>query len=186
MTPSDRVRMRAMFEAFEGRRAKAERLLDDLGARERVIVSGGPRTGKSTLAVRAGERHKRAVRHADSLIGQLEWSEASEEVSRWLDEPGAWIVEGVSAPRAIRKWLRANPDKPLPATIVHFREPVQVQTDKQRAMAKGVETVWREILPELRRRGAEVIERDPAPTEPTEYEPDLESENETECPQSNI
>ena len=151
---------RLLHSAMERRRHETEAILDKLAGSNRVVLSGGPRTGKSTLAVRAGERYRRTVRHADALIGQKDWSEQSDAVSKWIDEDGDYIIEGVSAPRALRKWLRDNPGKKLDLTIVHFREPVQFQTDKQRAMAKGVETVWQQIRDELKERGANVIERE--------------------------
>lgn len=168
----------AQHSAMESRRRKAEEILDGLANRRRVVISGGPRTGKSTLAVRAGERYRRPVKHADSLIGQKDWSESSAEVAKWIDQDGDWIVEGVAAPRALRKWLAANPGKKLDATVVHFREPVQFQTDKQRAMSKGVETVWLQIRDELKKRGATVIEREvsapraPVITRATTQEPE--------------
>lgn len=147
-------------KALERRRKKTEALLDQLSGSRRTVLSGGPRTGKSTLAVRAGERYSRKVRHADSLIGSTDWSGASDEVAKWIGEDGDWIVEGVTAPRALRKWLAEHPGEKLDLTIIHTREPVQVQTDKQRAMSKGVETVWKSIRDELKKRGATVIERD--------------------------
>ena len=159
---------RAHHAAMARRREQAQDILDKLKDSRRVVLSGGPRTGKSTLAVRAGERYGRTVRHADSLIGQKDWSEASDEVAKWIGEDGEWIVEGVSAPRALRKLLSSQPGKRLEdLTVVHFREPVQFQTDKQKAMAKGVETVWQQIREELRARGANVIERETGPAPET-------------------
>ncbi len=154
-----RDKIAAGAEALRKAREDNDALVDELATHERVIIAGGPRTGKSTLAVRAGERHGHQVRHGDSLVGTHEWSEASAEVAKWFDESGRWIVEGVSAPRAIRKWLKANPGKPVDATIVWCPSKVQVRGKPQDSMAKAVETVWREILPELKRRGAKVIER---------------------------
>jgi len=177
---------KAQHSAMESRRRKAEEILDGLAERRRVVISGGPRTGKSTLAVRAGERYRRPVKHADSLIGQKDWSESSAEVAKWIDDDGDWIVEGVAAPRALRKWLATNPGKKLDATVIHFREPVQFQTDKQRAMSKGVETVWLQIRDELKKRGATVIEREtgaqraPVVTRATKPEP-VESEPEEDA-----
>ncbi len=140
--------------------AKLAAFGDKLKGKSRIIIVGGPRTGKSTLAVRLGERHDIPVRFGDSLIDTHEWSEASEEVSRWLDEKGPAIIDGVVAARALRKWLARNPEGHPDFTVVFLRDNIQVQSPGARAMAKGVETVWREIEPELRRRGVEIIERD--------------------------
>lgn len=125
-----------------------------------VIICGGPRTGKSTLAVRLGERHGIPVKFGDSLVGSLEWSEASEEVSRWIDNPEPWIIEGVVAVRALRKWLARSKEKESDFVVVYLRDNIQVPTDKQIAMSKGIRTVWKEIEPELHARGIKVIHRD--------------------------
>lgn len=145
----------------------ADYLLGAIGQHERVVIVGGPRTGKSTLAARAGERFSRAVRGTDSLIGQYgkdqaAWGKASAEASTWLDEPGSWVVEGVAGPRAIRKWLRANPGKKPPFAVVRMGRPKVERSKGQAAMAKGVHRVWLEVMPILRELGATIIDEDPS------------------------
>lgn len=162
---------RADHAAMDARRSKTEALVDQLKDHRRVIIAAGPRTGKGTLSTRASERFNRRVRYADSLIGKVPESEMSDEVVKWLNEPGDWIIEGVIGPRVIRKWLKQNPGKTPDFTVVHFRGPVQTQNDRHKAQHKGVETVWNQVLPELKRRGATIIERDadePIETEPVE------------------
>ena len=44
----------------------------------------------------------------DDLIDTHEWSAASAEVARWLDDEGPWIIEGVAMSRALRKWRRSS------------------------------------------------------------------------------
>lgn len=123
----------------------------------RILITGGPKTGKTTLALsmalksRGGGR----VRSTDSLIATMDWSAASAEVSTWLDDPGPWIIEGVAVPRALRKWLASHPDpanKPADQIIVMAtaRRPL---SPGQVAMGKGVDTVWREVEPQLVARG---------------------------------
>jgi len=135
-------------------------LLAELGAHPRVVLVGGPRTGKSIIAARASERCGRPVRWADALIGELEWSEASALVSQWLDEPGEWIVEGIATVRALRKWLERNPGKPLDATIVHLGAALHQVSKGQLASSAGVATVWHAILPELQARRTTILHRD--------------------------
>ena len=95
------------------------------------------------------------VRHTDHLI-HLGWSEASAAAALWFDTPGPWVVEGVAAPRALRKWLAAHPEgKPCDVLIV-LTEPHEPLTPGQAAMAKGCETVLREVRGELERRGVEI------------------------------
>jgi len=121
----------------------------------RVVLTGGPRTGKTHLAksrVSDGFR----VRHTDSLVGVHEWSQASAEVAKWLGEPGPWIVEGVTAVRALRKWMAANPDEKPADVVAWLHRPLETRSKGQESMAKGCETIWSEVWPELVRRGVEV------------------------------
>lgn len=143
----------------EQRTDAGEDLVDVVGKAERAIIAGGPRTGKSTTSARAGERYRRDIRSTDALSDSHGWIEASAEIARWIDDP-KYIIEGVAAPRALRKWMRANPDKKLDATVVYFGRAVSPQTDQQRRMSKDVAKVWNEIRGELIARGCTVIERD--------------------------
>lgn len=139
---------------------KAVDISPRLAGRRRILICGGPRTGKSTLAVRLGERHGLEVRHGDSIISDFDWSGASQEVSTWIDDSKEWVIEGVVLVRALRKWLAQNPGRSLDATVVYFERNIQVQTPKQEAMSKGIHTVWLEILPDLVSRGVDVVYRD--------------------------
>jgi hypothetical protein len=86
------------------------------------------------------------VRHTDYLIGKLDWSDASAEVARWLDEPGPWIIEGVAVSRALRKWREAHPGALPPVDrVIYLAKPLLALTSRQEAMAKGVRTVHDEI-----------------------------------------
>lgn len=61
--------------------------------------------------------------------------------------------------RALRKWLARAPDHVKPAdAIVHLNEAVVERSRGQHMMALGCETVWREIFPDLVRRGTRIIE----------------------------
>jgi len=135
-------------------------LVDSIKDHGRVIVVGGPRTGKTLFSVAAAYKHGRAHRHTDSLMGALDWSESSAKVAEWFGAPGDYVIEGVATVRALRKWLLANPDAPLPATIVKFETPRVKLNAGQERMRKGTETIWAEIEPELRRRGVTIIHAD--------------------------
>jgi hypothetical protein len=58
--------------------------------------------------------------------------------------------------RALRKWLAANPGKPLDVDIVSLTQPQTVLLKGQETMGKGVQTVFGEIEHELVKRGARV------------------------------
>jgi adenylate kinase family enzyme len=122
---------------------------------ERVVITGGPRVGKSTLAFNMMQEKQCSLYGTDSLVRSHDWSAASEEASFWFDRPGPWIIEGVAVPRALRKWLeRHRKDSSPPCEVLMFGQSPKVQLlPGQISMAKGVVTVLGEIRAELRRRG---------------------------------
>lgn len=125
----------------------------------RLIIVGGPRTGKTTLAryLGVGELYS-----TDDLIGALDWSAAWAEVAEWIHRPGPWTIEGVASVRALRKWLRQYQGDIRPAeAILYLSTPVCQQSEGQQRMARSCMTIWREIRDELVRRGAVVIEEGP-------------------------
>lgn len=123
----------------------------------RILIAGWPKAGKTTLAQRMSEEAEAGfvVRHTDDLISTHDWSAASLEVSTWMDAPGPWIIEGVSVPRALRKWLERSPGKP--ADIVYWSSLARVPlTPAQAAMGKGCTTVWDAVRDELVQRGVTI------------------------------
>jgi hypothetical protein len=128
-------------------------LRQDLPAR--VVLAGGPRAGKSTLALALQEKHR--LHHGEELRG-LDWSTGSLVASLWLSEPGPWICENVAMARALRKWLARNPEGVPADLLVHLGEPVSERSRGQHVMALGCQTVWNEIKSELGRRGARTLE----------------------------
>ncbi len=122
----------------------------------RLIIIGGPHVGKTTLARRfKDELGITTTRHSDD-VKHLGWSESSEFASKWFSEPGEWVVEGVQMARALRKWLAANPDTSLDVDIITLSKPMTSLLKGQESMAKGVQTVFREIETQLVKRGARI------------------------------
>lgn len=148
-----------LLEQFGYKRVaqKRDALAEQLqGKGLRVIVAGGPRRGKSTLAqklVGPGVKYH----HGEELVG-VEWSAGSELASRWFDEPGPFVCENVAMARALRKWLARNPSGRPADVVVHLSEAVTASTPGQETMARGCATVWAEIKPELLLRGVYVID----------------------------
>jgi hypothetical protein len=131
----------------------------------RICITGGPRTGKTTLAtdMRAvssyGGSTPFPLRHTDDLI-PLGWSEASQAAALWLDEPGPWIIEGVAVSRALRKWRDQHPgERPPVDRVIRLTEPHIVLTHQQAVMSKGEETVWNEVGPWLFYSGVPVVQQ---------------------------
>lgn len=121
----------------------------------RTVIVGGPRTGKTTRAL--AEADGAAVIHTDHEILARDFAAQSEAVAHLLDQQSSFVMEGVTAVRALRKCMRAHPDKKPCDRVIRLTEPHQPLTPGQASLAKGCDTVWREIEPELRRRGV-VIE----------------------------
>lgn len=120
---------------------------------KRVVILGGPKTGKTTLAKTADC----PVRHTDNTMG-LGWSEGSEAVAEWFDEPGPWVVEGVACARALRKWLQAHPVGGLPCDVIVVLHTPHVEWSKgQMAMTKGINKVFGEIMEQLGDMGVEIL-----------------------------
>lgn len=124
-------------------------------APSRIIIAGGPRTGKTTLAATYHE----PVWHTDNLIGQIGWSEISAMAADWFDRPGPWVIEGVAAVRALRKWLTAHASGQPADLVLWLGTPLVARTPGQQTMARGCDTVWAEVLPLLRARGVTVERR---------------------------
>lgn len=138
--------------------ATYELTLKDLGPR--VLITGAPNTGKSQLAVELSAEVVQA-READDLIDKSDpgnWSKVSQELADvWFQEPGPWVIEGVQVPRALRKWLEANPTGCPCETIIWLHTPLQRLNTQQVAMLKGMVKVWAEIKNQLIDRGQVIL-----------------------------
>lgn len=122
----------------------------------RIVIIGGPHVGKTTLSLRLKDELGISNTHHSDDIKHLGWSESSEFASKWFDQDGDFVVEGVQAARALRKWLKANPGKPLDVDILALPVPQTLRVKGQESMDKGVWTVFSEIRRDLESRGARV------------------------------
>lgn len=130
----------------------------------KILIAGGPSTGKSTLAKKLSEKYKNVpVRCTDGIIHQFSWSEASQEVATWFDQTTDFLIEGTIVVRALRKWLKQTPTiHTKPCDIVYWgAEPFVQLEPRQITLLMGCETIWNEIKNEVRARGVEIrtIER---------------------------
>ena len=73
----------------------------------------------------------------------------------WLDEPGPWICEGVTMIRAVRKWMKDNPEKPC--DVLYFLViPKEPLSPGQYTLAKGCQKIFNEIYDELIEREVDI------------------------------
>lgn len=123
----------------------------------RLLITGGPRTGKTHFSNRVAKILGIDAQHSDDLIAGFSWSDASAEVAKWISEPGAWVIEGVTIPRSCRKWLAANPAGKPCDRIYWLTDPWEPLSPGQRAMTIGMATVWKGIAAEMQARGVEFV-----------------------------
>jgi hypothetical protein len=115
---------------------------------DRIIICGWPNSGKSHHAEELSAKLGIPVRHTDSLIRTMQWSDVSETVSHWFDEPGPWIIEGVAIPRALRKWKARNPDTnevPFDKLIIMPEPDTTEMKPGQISMGRGHDTVLKQL-----------------------------------------
>lgn len=122
----------------------------------RIVIGGGPRVGKSYLGDRL-EAIGIQVQRTDWLVQSHAWSEASDEIARWMAQDGPWVVDGVATVRALRKRLDAHHGKPCDL-LVWMRGPRVELSPGQRSMTAGCETILAKIRPELERRHVAIME----------------------------
>ena len=125
----------------------------------RIVIVGGPRCGKSTIARRLREKGvptycgdpEKFVKKPETgviyLPRHLIFVEAADYVAReWLTMPGPWCCEGVIMARALRKLQRQNLSDLLKGVeVIYLDFPFVPLTPGQANMRKGITTVWFEI-----------------------------------------
>lgn len=113
----------------------------------KILITGGPRTGKTTLGKQLAEQYNVPLLHTDDAIEGRSWSEASAEVATWIERDGPWIIEGVAVPRTMRK---CSVDALSSVSEIIIRtETFEALTPGQISMTKGVHTVLGQVLPSL-------------------------------------
>ncbi len=121
----------------------------------KTLIAGVPRSGKTTLALEMGMKSKTRVYHTDDLIEKHSWSIQSDEVACWFNMKN-YIIEGVTIPRALRKWLSLCKGKPCDE-IIWLATPRSTLTGGLLSMAKGCISIMNEIEDELIKRGVKII-----------------------------
>ena len=145
-------------------------------ATERIVIVGGPRTGKSWLAREMATKDGSFDRYCGDPQSKVkepfggvtylpEGLAIEDESTRWIvmnwfAKPGPWICEGWCMARALRKYLQVRDEiesyyggglkmKPGPCDRIIVLENQRDDCDVspgQRAMHKGVMRVWASIV----------------------------------------
>jgi GTPase SAR1 family protein len=125
----------------------------------RIVIVGGPRCGKSTMARRLREEGVPTYcGDPKSLVKQPEedviympeyksWSDTPNYVvMEWFSKPGPWCCEGVVMARALRKLKqRGWSDMLKGVEVIYLDFPFVPLTPGQAVMSKGIATVWFEV-----------------------------------------
>lgn len=117
----------------------------------KILILGGPRGGKTTHARYLSRRLGIPVQHFDDYIKKYDWSEMSDQIAQWLDDPGPWIKEGVAGVRGLRKWLHKNKRNP-DFEIIVLNEPRIKLTPGQDRMHKNHSKILKECIDEIDKR----------------------------------
>jgi hypothetical protein len=123
---------------------------------DRVVLTGSPRAGKTELSASFAAELGVIAQHTDVLVGKLAWGEDSIEVATWFDAEGPYVIEGVTAERALRKWLDGHDDGKPCDVVVMLAAPVVELTKGQETLRKGIATRWAATRPRLEARGVEI------------------------------
>ena len=120
----------------------------------KLLITGPPKTGKTTLSLALGKDLNLFVRHGDNLT-HLDWSQASNKGAEWILDPRKEIIEGCNVARALRKALPDLKDNAL--KVIYLASPYQELNALQRNMSQGIETIFSELQPSLTLKGIRVM-----------------------------
>jgi hypothetical protein len=135
----------------------------------RIVVIGGPRTGKTTYATKlarqlgvhlasTGKRteHEGGLVSTDNYLDRGTYDDLPDRVIADLRKRDSFVLEGTQAARVVRRWLKQSPDEPRLDKALVFNRPWVKRNPRQESTAKGVRTTLRDLLPMLERAGIQV------------------------------
>lgn len=127
-----------------------------MGPAERIVIVGGPGTGKTTLSHQLSAHVQAGLISADDSIG-MEWSAASQHLANIMGAtPAPWIAEGVRMAHALRKCRDNRPDTKPCERVYVLSTVYRPIPDGSYRMARGAETVFNEIRQWLLDHGVKI------------------------------
>ena len=124
----------------------------------KTIIIGGPRSGKSTMAISYGvpvfcadpkSLVKDVLPGVTYLPDSVDWENQSHYICQnWFPMQGDWVIEGVGCIRALRKWINYYDTTPPCYNIVFIRDKHPMASDLlpgQLSMRKSIDSIWNEI-----------------------------------------
>ena len=130
----------------------------------RIAIVGGPRCGKTSFALELYKELDLPLHCSDDLIGFFEWSELSDHIAVRMQTEDRWVWEGTAVVRALRKLINLTPNEIPCDKIYVFMRPYEILTREQAIMYKGIQTVCRDTLPVLKRKGIIIEDKSDWPT----------------------
>lgn len=127
-----------------------------------IVVLGGPRRGKSSIARLLAETNQlqhlctdpqRFCRNMAGTPDSLEYDQVSQWVSdNWMQKANV-VIEGVHAARALQKWIGSpgtdGTGSPVKRVVYMIHEMEQRMRPGQRAQATTVARVLTELMPSI-------------------------------------
>ncbi len=119
-----------MIDERNARTDALAKLLDD---HARIAIVGGPRTGKSWLGALVTDRPVICT----DRFSYLGWGDVPAAIISQCTPLQSFVLEGVQVARALRSGLVVD-------AVLYLDEPKAEQSKGQKAMSRGVSTVFRE------------------------------------------
>lgn len=119
----------------------------------RVVICGGPKTGKTTLGTKMSEDLRIPLVSTDGYIN-YPWEDVPDEIIRVLESLDEFVLEGVQAARVLRRWYKR--EDPRIDKVYWLERPFVQLSDRQKSMGKGISTVFKDVRPHLNASGVKV------------------------------
>jgi hypothetical protein len=122
----------------------------------RIVICGGPGTGKTTLGQRLANEARPLVSTDDFMA--LAFEEVPAAVLKRVGGASGYVIEGVQAARVLRTALRGDaPGFMMPDRVYWLTQPFEERKPGAEAMAVGIEKVFLGVMPSLVNTGLRIV-----------------------------